>query len=138
MMQHTFVLSRRVGRDPRQVERALPELTFACHGGLTFTGPFERWALIGPWGSGPAERRAHAQLRTGGRRTEAVEVELGPWDRTAVEVRLRPLAARPERWSHRRQARYFEAAHAAVDALSRAIEQATPAPSAALPATRTA
>jgi hypothetical protein len=120
------------------VERALPELTLACHAGLTFTGSFERWALTGPWGSGPPERRARAQLRTGRRLPEPVEVEVGPWDRTAVEVRLRPLARRPERWSGRRQQRYFERAHEAVDALTRAIEQAVPAPPAARPVTRSA
>jgi hypothetical protein len=138
LLQHTFVLSRRVGRAPAPVDRALPALTLACHRGLTFTGPFEHWELIGPWGSGPAERRAHAQLRTGRRTVEPVEVELGPWDRSAVEVRLRPLARRPERWGRRRQERYFDGAHAAVDALTRAIEQTTPSPTTAMPVRRSA
>jgi hypothetical protein len=137
MSQHTFVLSRRVGRVPSQVERALPALADVPHAGLCFSGPFERWALIGPWGSGPAERRAGARLRTG-RSTEAVEVELGPWDRGAVELRLRPEANRPERWSRRRQQRYFVAAHEAVDALARAIERATPAPPTGVPLRRSA
>jgi hypothetical protein len=137
MSQHTFVLSRRVGRAPDQVERALPALAEVPHAGLRFLGPFERWALIGPWGSGPAERRARARLRTG-RSTEAVEVELGVWDRDAVELRLRPEARRPERWSHRRQLRYFAAAHEAVDTLARAIEHATPAPPARVPLRRSA
>jgi hypothetical protein len=137
-MQHTFVLSRRVGREPRQVERALPELTSAGSTGLAFIGPFERWALTGPWGSGPAERRAHARLRTGRRRAEAVEVELGIWSRHAVELRMRPIARRPEQWSGRRQTRYFDRAHEAIDELARALEAATPAPPVRLPVTRTA
>jgi hypothetical protein len=137
MSQHTFVLSRRVGRVPSQVERALAALADVPHAGLCFSGPFERWALIGPWGSGPAERRARARLRTR-RGTEAVEVEVGVWDRSAVELRLRPEANRPERWSHRRQLRYFAAAHEAVDALARAIERATPVPPARVPLRRSA
>lgn len=138
MTQHTFVLSRRVGRTPHLVERALPELARGRHGELTFVGPFQRWALVGPWGSGPTERRAHAELRTGRHSHERVEVELGPWDRQAVELRIRPVARRPERWSGRRQARYFDGAHASVDALARAIGHAVPVPPAAVPATRSA
>jgi hypothetical protein len=134
MTQHTFVLSRRVGRTPQLVDRALAGLAARHHDGLTFAGPFEHWVLIGPWGSSPAERRAHAALDTGRRVPEPVEVEIGPWDRRAVEVRLRPLAKRPERWSARRQARYFRAAHEAVDAFTQAIEAAVPAPAAPAPA----
>jgi hypothetical protein len=140
MTQHTFVLSRRVGRTPQLVERALATLTEQSHDGLSFVGPFEHWVLIGPWGTGPSERRAPAELDIGRRAPEPVEIEIGPWDRRAVEVRLRPLAKRPERWSARRQARYFDEAHDAVDSFVRAIEDAVPAPmpATALPATRTA
>ncbi len=137
MMQHTFVLSRRVGREQQSAELALPALAEQAHSGLVFTGPFERRSLTGPWGNGPAERQAHATLRTGRTTVERVEVEVGPWSRHAVELRLRPLVRRPERWSGRRQARYFQRAHEAIDALARAVELSTPPP-VAVPATRSA
>lgn len=138
MAQHTFVLSRRVGRPQPAAESALPIVVAYHHGGLRFVGQFERRALVGPWGSGPPERQAHAELRTGRHSVERVEVELGPWARHAVELRLRPVARRPERWSGRRQTRYFDRAHEAIDELARALEAATPAPPTRLPVTRSA
>ena len=129
MTQHTFVLSRRVGRAPGLAERAIPGLTEAAYAGLTFVGPFERRSIVGPWGSGPAEREARATLATGRRTPEPVSVELGPWARNAVELRVRPASPRPQRWSGRRQLRYFDHAHEAIDELARALEIATPAPS---------
>jgi hypothetical protein len=65
-------------------------------------------------------------------------VELGPWALDAIELRLRPLARRPDRWTGRRQLRFFDHAHAAIDELARAIEAATPAAAAARPVTRSA
>jgi hypothetical protein len=136
-MTHTFVLSRRVGRPPGRAERALVALPAAEYRGLTLLGLFERRTTVGPWGSGPPEREAPAVLRAG-RRTERVVVELGPWSHDAVELRIRPTSRRPQRWRGRRQARYFDAAHAAIDALARTLEHATPALPADLPETRTA
>jgi hypothetical protein len=139
MTQHSFVLSRRINRMPGAVERALPALTSAVHAGLAFHGSFEHHALIGPWGCAPSERRAAAGLRTTPSRVEEIDVELAPWSRRETELRVRPSTHRPERWSARRQLRYFEQAHEAIDALARAIEQATPAPTpmpAAVPAIR--
>jgi hypothetical protein len=127
MTQHTFVLSRRINRVPGAVERALPALTGEVHAGLTFRGTFEHHALIGPWGSAPSERRAAAALRTTPSRVEEIDVELAPWSRRETELRLRPSTHRPDRWSARRQLRYFERAHEAIDALARAIERETPA-----------
>lgn len=138
MSLHTFVLSRRVGRAPGPAERALPGLTDAEHAALTFVGSFERRTIVGPWGSGPAEREAPAELLTGRRSSERIVVELGPWARDAVELRLRPVSRRPERWRGRRQVRYFDRAHEAIDELARALERATPAPTAAQPVTRSA
>jgi hypothetical protein len=127
MTQHTFVLSRRIARVPVAVERTLPVLTGAVHAGLTFHGPFEHHALIGPWGTAPPERRAVAGLRTSSGRVERVDVEMAPWSRRETELRIRPVTHRPERWSGRRQMHYFEQAHQAIDALSRAVEHAVPA-----------
>jgi hypothetical protein len=138
LSQHTFVLSRRVARAPGLAERALPDLTHAEYAGLAFDGPFERRTIVGPWGSGPAEREAPARLVTGRRSPEPVSVELGPWARNAVELRLRPATHRPDRWTGRRQLRYFDHAHAAIDELARALESATPAPLAVQPVTRSA
>jgi hypothetical protein len=138
MSQHTFVLTRRVGRAPELVERALPRLPPGVPAGLTFLGLFERRSIVGPWGSGPAERTAPAQLWTGRRSPERVVVELGPWARDVVELRVRPTAARPERWRGRRQRRYFDRGHEAIDGLARALERETLAPTARRPVTRTA
>jgi hypothetical protein len=126
MTQHTFVLSRRVGREPGLAERALAGLTDGDYAGLTLVGPFERRTIVGLWGSGPVEREAPADLRTGRRSPERVEVELAPWARHAVELRVRPAGRRPERWTSRRQSRFFEHAHRAIDELARALEHATP------------
>jgi hypothetical protein len=136
--QHTFVLSRRVARAPGLVDPVLPELTRAEYAGLAFVGPFERRTIVGPWGSGPAEREAPGRLITGRRAPESVSVELGPWARDAVELRLRPATHRPDRWSGRRQLRYFDHAHDAIDELARALASATPAPVAVRPVTRSA
>jgi hypothetical protein len=137
MTQHSFVLSRRVRRAPDQAERALNGLAAGEYGGLRLLSPFERRAITGPWGSGPPDRQAPAVLTVAARRSERVEVELGAWARDVVELRLRPRSRRPERWTGRRQTRYFDRAHAAVDALARALEQQAPEP-AHLPMTRTA
>ena len=126
MTQQTFVLSRRVGREPSLAARALAALTDGDYAGLTLAGPFERRPIVGAWGSGPVEREAPADLRTGRRSPERVEVELAPWARHAVELRVRPAGRRPDRWTPRRQTRYFEHAHAAIDELARALEHATP------------
>jgi hypothetical protein len=136
-MSHTFVLSRRVGRPLVLAERTLVGLPSGEYDGLTLLGFFERRTMVGPWGSGPPERDAPADLRVG-RRTERVMVELGPWSQDAVELRVRPCTRRPQRWRGRRQARYFAAAHAAIDALARTLEHETPALPAGLPETRTA
>jgi hypothetical protein len=135
-MWHTFVLSRRVGRPLAGAERTLVALAPGEHDGLTLLGLFERRTTIGPWGSGPPERDAPADLRVG-RRTERVMVELGPWSHDAVELRVRPCTRRATRWRGRRRARYFDAAHVAIDALARTIEQQTPV-AARIPETRTA
>jgi hypothetical protein len=126
MTQHTFVLSRRVGREPGLAERALATLTDGDFAGLTLAGPFERRTIVGLWGSGPVEREAPGRLRTGRRSPEPVEVELAPWARHAVEIRVRPAGRRPQRWTPRRQHQYFEHAHQAIDELARALERATP------------
>ncbi len=138
MAQHTFVLSRRVRRAPEQAERALGSLAPGEYAGLRLLGPFERRSITGPWGSGPPDRQAPAELVTGPRRSERVEVELAAWARDAVEIRVRPVSRRPQRWSGRRQIRYFDRAHTAVDALARALEHETPASPMSRPATRTA
>ena len=137
MAQHTFVLSRRVGRAPEQAERALGRLAPGEYAGLTLLAPFERRSITGPWGSGPPDRQAAAALATGARRSERVEVELAAWARDAVEIRVRPVSRRPERWGGRRQIRYFDRAHEAIDALACALERETPA-ELARPARRTA
>ena len=126
MTHHTFVLSRRVGREPGLAERALAGLTDGSYAGLTLAGPFERRTIVGAWDSGPVEREAPADLRTGRRSPERVEVELAPWARHAVEIRVRPAGRRPERWTPGRQHRYFQHAHEAIDELARALEHATP------------
>ncbi len=136
-MWHTLVLSRRVGRPLAGAERTLIGLAPGEHDGLRLLGLFERRTMIGPWGSGPPERNAPADLRVG-RRTERVMVELGPWSHDAVELRVRPRTRRAQRWRGRRKARYFDAAHAAIDALARTIEHETPAVPAQIPETRTA
>ena len=128
MSQHSFVLSRRVRRAPEQAERALGGLAPGEYAGLRLLSPFERRAITGPWGTGPPDRQAAAELQIAPRRSERVEVELAPWARDALEIRVRPLGRRPERWSGRRQTRYFDRAHEAVDALVRAIERDVPAP----------
>jgi hypothetical protein len=138
MSDHTFVLARRVERAPELADRALPVLADGFYAGLRIVGPFERRSIVGPWGSGPAEREARATLNTGRFSPESVAVEFGPWARHAVELRVRPASRRPERWTGRRQLRYFDQAHAAIDELARALEAVTPAPIAAQPITRTA
>jgi hypothetical protein len=126
MSQHTFVLSRRVGRAPSLAERALAGLGEHEYAGLTLVGPFERRTVVGPWGSGPTEREAPARLRTGRRTPERVAVEVAPWARHAVEIRVRPAGLRPERWTGRRQLRFFDHAHEAIDELARVLAAATP------------
>jgi hypothetical protein len=138
MAQHSFVLTRRVGRAPELTERALPVVVSGEHAGLAFVAPFERRTMVGPWGRGLQERRATAELRTGPRSTERVIVELAPWAHTAVELRVRPDARRPERWNRRRQSRYFDGAHEAIDALARELRRVTPAPAVHHPAIRIA
>lgn len=138
MSQHTFVLSRRVGRPMTLAERALNGMPPDGYSGLTLVGPFERRTITGPWGSGPPEREALAELRTGRRSVERVVVELGPWAHHAAELRVRPAVRRPEWWRGRRQMRYFDRAHEAIDALAQAIEHQIPATAAQLPETRTA
>jgi len=138
MSQHTFVLCRRVGRPLTLAECALTTMPADCYGGLTFVGPFERRAMTGPWGSGPAEREAPAELRTGRRSAERVVVELGPWAHDASELRVRPASRRLVRWGGRRQMRYFDRAREAIDALARALEHEVPATPKRLPETRTA
>jgi hypothetical protein len=138
MTQHTFVLSRRVRREPGPAERALAGLTDGDYAGLRLAGPFERRTIVGLWGSGPVEREAPGQLRTGRRSPERVEVELAPWARHTVEIRVRPAGRRPERWTSRRRLRYFEHAHRAIDELARALEHATPDVPATEPVRRTA
>ena len=138
MSQHTFVLSRRVGRPLSLAERALTGMPADGYAGLTFIGPFERRAITGPWGSGPPEREAPAELRTGRRSVERVVVELGPWAHDASELRVRPATRRLVRWGDRRQMRYFDRAHEAIDALARALEHEIPAAPASRPVTRTA
>jgi hypothetical protein len=136
-MTYTLVLSRRVGRPLAGAERTLVALAPGEYDGLTLLGLFERRTMVGPWGSGPPERDAPADLRVG-RRTERVMVELGPWSHDAVELRVRPCTRRVQRWRGRRRARYFAAAHAAIDVLARTIEHETPPVSVRLPETRTA
>ncbi|HEY3723534.1 MAG TPA: hypothetical protein VGN59_09280 [Acidimicrobiia bacterium] len=126
MSHHSFVLSRRVGRAPSLTERSLPGLSGYDFAGLTLVGPFERRTIVGPWGSGPIEREAPADLRTGRRTPERVAVEVAPWAQHAVELRVRPAGRRPDRWTGRRQLRYFDHAHAAIDELARALAEATP------------
>jgi len=126
MSHHSFVLSRRVGRAPSLTERSLPGLSGREYAGLTIVGPFEHRTIVGPWGSGPTEREAAADLCTGRRTPERVAVEVAPWDRHAVELRVRPAGRRPDRWTGRRQLRYFDHAHAAIDELARALAAATP------------
>ncbi len=136
-MTFTFVLSRRVRRPPARAERTLIGLAPGEYDGLTLLGLFERRTMVGPWGSGAPERDAPADLRVG-RRTERVMVELGPWSQDAVELRVRPCSRRTQRWRRRRQAEYFEAAHAAIDTLVRTLEHEIPATPARIPETRTA
>ncbi len=123
MFDHgTLVLSRRIARPPAPVVAALPVLTDATVGDLRDVGPFERRA----WpATRPAERTATARLSVG-RTIEVVELEIGPWSSTATELRLRPAARHPERWSGRRVRRWFEHAHAAADAVVRCVENAVP------------
>lgn len=128
MSQHSFVLSRRVRRAPEAAERTLLGLAPGDYAGLALLSPFERRAITGPWGTGPPDRQAAAVLVTGPRRSERVEVELGAWARDAAEIRVRPMSRRPERWSGRRQLRYFDRAHEAIDSLARTLERQTPAP----------
>ncbi len=138
MSQHTFVLSRRVGRPLHLVERALTGMPSGDYSGLTFAGPFERRAIVGPWGSGPPEREAVAILRTGRRATARVVVELGPWARDVSELRIRPAAHHPDWWRGRRQTHYFDAAHDAIDTLAGVLEREVPATPARRPITRIA
>ncbi len=104
----------------------MPQLYQHDHAGLTVVGPFERRTIVGPWGSGPTEREAPGRLRTGRRTPERVAVEVAPWARDAVEIRVRPAGLRPDRWTGRRQLRYFDHAHEAIDELARALTLATP------------
>jgi hypothetical protein len=138
LAQHTYVLSRRVGRDPGLAEQAVAGLLDGEYAGLTFAGPFERRSIVGPWGSGPPEREAPGELATGARSAEHVVVELGAWARDAVELRVRPATRRPERWRGGRRRRYFEHGHDAIDALARALERETHELPTALPVTRSA
>jgi hypothetical protein len=138
MSQHSFVLSRRVGRAPSLAERALAGLVEHEYAGLTMVGPFERRTVVGPWGSGPTEREAPAQLRTGRRTPERIAVEVAPWARHAVEIRVRPAGRRPDRWTGRRQLRYFDHAHEAIDELARALAAAIPDVPVSHPARRSA
>jgi hypothetical protein len=119
----TFVLSRRLGRPPDRVASALPVLVEEPSAGLTFVTPFVR-RVSGAFH--PGERTATAFLRAG-RRCERIELEVGPWSEAATEIRLRPDARRPERWSGRRAQRYFRHAHDTADDLVTRLELLVPA-----------
>jgi hypothetical protein len=64
--------------------------------------------------------RAPAVLRVG-RRSWSIAVELSPWSERATELVLRPTARRASGWSARRRARWYTAAHAAVDELRKLL-----------------
>jgi hypothetical protein len=121
----TLVLSRRVRRPPELVGAALADLP---------TTPLEHVALVGPFErrvSGalhPAERIAPARLCPAARVHEPIEIEVGPWSVAATEIRFRPMARRPQRWSARRLTRYFRDAHAAADELVAVLERTVSEP----------
>lgn len=125
MVDHgTLVLSRRIRRPPERVAVVLAALVDGRVEPLRDLTPFERRAC---GAARPAERTATALLRTG-RTVERVELEIGPWSATATELRLRPAARHPERWSGRRVERYFAEAHRAADAVVARLETLAPAP----------
>ena len=116
LSRQTFVLQRRIPAAYPQVERVLNsgtpltaeliDLPSAEPFEVVTTWPFHSW-------------RSRGLLRDGDEgRVAPVEIELGAWSADATELLLRPVAPHPERWSGRRQRRYFRVAHAAADALA--------------------
>jgi len=118
--RQTFVLQRRINCAFPRVERVLNsadpfgvellELPAAEPFEVVTTWPHHSWRTSG---------RLRARE---GRRVARVELEFGPWSDDATELLLRPASRRPERWSGRRQRRYFGAAHAAADDLAAQLE----------------
>jgi hypothetical protein len=120
----TFVLSRRIPLAPDHLGAALASLPDDALAQLCFVTPFER-KVSGAFH--PVERVARARLAVGRRGRERVEIEVGPWSARATEIRLRPVARHPQRWSARRARRYFGSAHAATDEVVAALAATAPA-----------
>jgi hypothetical protein len=121
----TLVLSRRLRRPPERAGAALAALTRTPLASLVLERPFER-RVSGAFH--PAERTTAALLPVGRRTVERVELEVGPWSGDATEIRLRPAARRPERWTARRMERYFRHAHVAADEVLTCLERLVPEP----------
>jgi hypothetical protein len=111
------VVARRVNLAPAVLQ---PLLDAAEVDGLVLDAPF---AVHDTWPA-PSWR---ATGRLSGPRTRIV-IDVEPWTDTACQLRLRPVSRRVERWTGRRQRRFFDAAHAAVDDLLHGWLGAAPRP----------
>jgi hypothetical protein len=121
LSRSTFVLQRRVNYDLMTVERALglalmhdraAAVAAECPQ-VTFEEPF---AVVTAWPGHSWQARARL-IDAYGRSVANIEVEFGIWSQHATELSLRPTSLHPDRWTPRRQTRYFDAAHRVCDEL---------------------
>jgi hypothetical protein len=88
-------------------------------GDLEFDGPFDAVGGVTVPGWHTTGRLHHRGWRAV--RWTRVDVEVNAWSRASIEVRMRPVSRRVAAWGSRRQRRYFQLAHRAIDNLVRTI-----------------
>ena len=126
-----FVLQRRIVRPFAESQCTIANPAVFGAGSVLAEGPSGSLVLDGPFRRIVLDPRAtwiadasltmpcgKSRGTRPGRRIAAVQVEIGPWSADDTELLLRPVARAPHLWSGRRLRNYFEAAHAAADALT--------------------
>jgi hypothetical protein len=128
----TFELQRRVNEPYDYATKALADsaaldagvtLDLDEHGLLVLEEPFRPAAF-------PYEHALHGQavLTTKrGRRVAPLRLELTAWSEDATALALRPLSARPDRWSPHRMQQYFQLGHLAADGVAHIVAAETAA-----------
>jgi hypothetical protein len=119
----TFVLQRRINVAPVHVLRVALDRRLWGRGAVLAHDHDGALQLDAPLRLVDAGRlsvwRAPGRLLTiRGRTVGLVEIEIGLWSPHDTELLVRPRARHPERWSRRRQRRYFVCAHRRADQLT--------------------
>jgi hypothetical protein len=121
------VVSRRVSLPPRRVQELLFDVTVFPAGATFDIDGLEAWRLDSAffpdeWSGESACAKARLLRRERHlERTCRIELEIGAWTTQLCELRVRPAAHHIERWTGRRQRRYFALAHLCADDIVRRI-----------------